>query len=450
MYQKRDIKKAEQAISIGRMINHPAKEKFARIIKDGWIRNCPVTVGDVKCAELIYGPSLPSIQGRTRYQESPRVDNVPVIPLPRELYELLENVTLCADYHFVDNITVFHTISRRIAYRTVDFPISRSRTSMKHLINDVQKKYHARGFRIIQLHADLEFEKVREDILPIRLMTCGKDDHVPEVERSVQTQKNENRAVCHAMPYRCLPRIMIRELIKQGNAFLNAFGSNDAVGNGLSPRNIIDNLPHIDAKDLKYEFGEYVQLHIQQQRTNTMSPRTIGAIVLGPRNILGRYNFMSLETGQQIDGRVVARLPISTAVIERVEAFGREQKQPFRISKLLQYEWRPGAPIADDDNHFVPPQQPHNDIIPVPIPDNTPNPFDGTLSVSQGAQDPTFQGAPENVASQGVSEDDQPLGASIDDDSAPENENYGDIGDDNGSENENYADVLARQEEEVA
>ena len=124
-------------------------------------------MGDVKCAELIYGPSLPSIQGRTRYQESPRVDDVPVIPLPRELYELLENVTLCADYHFVDNITVFHTISRRIAYRTVDFPISRSRTSMKHLINDVQKKYHARGFRIIQLHADLEFEKVREDILPI-------------------------------------------------------------------------------------------------------------------------------------------------------------------------------------------------------------------------------------------------------------------------------------------
>ena len=153
------------------------------------------------------------------------------------------------------------------------------------------------------------------------------------------------------MLYRCLPHIMIRKLIKQGNQFLNAFGSNDAVGHGLSPRNIIDNLPNIDANDLKYEFGEYVHLHVQQKRTNTMSPRTIGAIVLGPRNILGRYNFMSLETGQQIDGRVVARLPISTAVIERVEAFGREQKQPFRISKVLKYEWRPGKPIENDDIH---------------------------------------------------------------------------------------------------
>ena len=129
MYQKRDVRKADQAVSIGRMINHPAKDKFARIIKDNWIRNCPVTIGDVKCAEVIYGPSLPSIQGRTRDQETPRVPELPIIPLPKELYESLKNVTLCVDYHFVDNVTVFHTISRRIAYRTVDFPISRSRAS---------------------------------------------------------------------------------------------------------------------------------------------------------------------------------------------------------------------------------------------------------------------------------------------------------------------------------
>ena len=48
---------------------------------------------------------------------------------------------------------------------------------------------------------------------------------------------------------------MVRELITQGSNFLNAFGSNDSIADGLSPRNIIDNLPHIDYNDLKYEFG---------------------------------------------------------------------------------------------------------------------------------------------------------------------------------------------------
>ena len=33
-----------------------------------------------------------------------------------------------------------------------------------------------------------------------------------------------------------------------------------------------------------------------------MKSRTIGAIVLGPNNIRGNYNYMSLETGAKING----------------------------------------------------------------------------------------------------------------------------------------------------
>ena len=80
-----------------------------------------------------------------------------------------------------------------------------------------------------------------------------------------------------------------------------------------------------------------------------MKSRTIGAIVLGPRNIRGRYNYLSLETGAQIDGRVVAELPLTNEVIERVEKLGLTQNQPFRASKMLMYEWRPGTPIGNDD-----------------------------------------------------------------------------------------------------
>ena len=78
---------------------------------------------------------------------------------------------------------------------------------------------------------------------------------------------------------------MIREMIIQGNAFLNAFGTVDSVANGLFPRNIIDNLPHIDYNHLKYEFRQYVQFHVTEKVTNTMKSRTIGAIVLGPKLI---------------------------------------------------------------------------------------------------------------------------------------------------------------------
>ena len=238
-------------------------------------------------------------------------------------------------------------------------------------LKDVHKIYNARGFKITDIHADKEFEKVEKDLLPSRLTICGVDEHVPEIERSVQTQKNENRAVSQAMPYKCIPRIMIREIVKQGNVFLNAFGTEDSVDDGLTPRNIIDNLPHIDYNDLKYEFGQYVQLHVNQRFTNTMKSRTIGAIVLGPKNIQGQYNYMSLETGEQIDGRVVAILPITEDVITRVEEFGQKQKQPYRESRMLQYEWRPGQNVGPDDqigndNHTTPQTTNEFDVVIIP------------------------------------------------------------------------------------
>ena len=96
------------------------------------------------------------------------------------------------------------------------------------------------------------------------------------------------------MPYKYIPRVMIRELVKQGNESLNAFVTKDRVSDGLSPQNIIDNLLHVYYNNLKYEFGKYVQLHVTQKVTNTMKIRTIGAIVLSPRRIQGQYNYMYL------------------------------------------------------------------------------------------------------------------------------------------------------------
>ena len=146
---------------------------------------------------------------------------------------------------------------------------------------------------------------------------------------------------------------MVRGIVAQGNVFLNAFGNEESAKIGMSPRNIIDNLPHIDYNDIKYEFGQYVQLHVSHKVTNNMKSRTVGAIVLGPTNLRGRYNFMSLETGSKVNGRVVAEIPITDEVIERVEELGLQQQQPFRASRMLKYEWRPGIPIGDDDRDVI-------------------------------------------------------------------------------------------------
>ncbi len=82
-----------------------------------------------------------------------------------------------------------------------------------------------------------------------------------------------------------------------------------------------------------------------------MATRTVGAIVMGPRDLRGRYNFMSLETGNTIKGRVVARLAITDEVITRVEDLGRKQGQPYGNSNILRYEWRPRNEITDVNDY---------------------------------------------------------------------------------------------------
>ena len=39
--------------------------------------------------------------------------------------------------------------------------------------------------------------------------------------------------------------------------------------------------------------------------------------------------FQQLESGTQVDGRVVATLPITDEVIQRVEELGQQQNQPL-------------------------------------------------------------------------------------------------------------------------
>ena len=63
-----------------------------------------------------------------------------------------------------------------------------------------------------------------------------------------------------------------------------------------------------------------------------MKSRTIEAIVLAPKKITGTYSFLSLETGNEISGHVVAELPITDNIIARVEQLGRAQQQPFHSS----------------------------------------------------------------------------------------------------------------------
>ena len=84
-----------------------------------------------------------------------------MIAIQGTVHKEFKHVSLCIDFHFVNGVTVLHTISRKINYRTVSFPLSRSRVSIMKELKMVFRKYNARGFQITDIHTDREFEKIR-------------------------------------------------------------------------------------------------------------------------------------------------------------------------------------------------------------------------------------------------------------------------------------------------
>jgi hypothetical protein len=259
---------------------------------------------------------------------------------------------------------------------------------MKKNFNLLRQIYHSRGFRIVTIHADEEFEKLRSHMLPGCLLSPNPGGHVPEVERSIRTMKESCRAAIHGLPYSVYPKEMLRGLLRKITLLWNAFPADHGVSDSLSPRNLVDNLPNLDYQSIKIPFGAYCQLAVDEPITNTTRPRTIGTIVLDPVGTNKKYRYMSLESGKRVSGRVVQILPVTDEVIDRVNSIGASQRQPRTREGKLLFEWRPGIPI--DGDAPVPHDDPilldiADDIIPDPVEDEELIADDGAHQEDEGS-----------------------------------------------------------------
>ena len=96
---------------------------------------------------------------------------------------------------------------------------------MKKVLNT----YHTRGFDVLNLHADMEFECIKNEMMAVIMNLNASDDHVGEVERSIRTIKERVRADVHGMPFKRLPKLMIIELVRRAVKVLNQFPALDRV-----------------------------------------------------------------------------------------------------------------------------------------------------------------------------------------------------------------------------
>ncbi len=68
-----DISKARLARSVQQRIGRPSTKDYIRFVRNNLLPNCPITVQDIKNADMIWGPDLGNLKGKTVRHRSPIV-----------------------------------------------------------------------------------------------------------------------------------------------------------------------------------------------------------------------------------------------------------------------------------------------------------------------------------------------------------------------------------------
>jgi hypothetical protein len=375
LFTRREIEGADKARTLYQQLGRPSERFFQKILSQRLINNCPITADDAKRALAIYGPDLATLKGKTTRKNGEHIPGANPIPLPDYIVEHHADVTLCIDIFFVQGQRFFHTISRKIKFRTVNPVTSLTKATLIENTMAVINAHRQRGFNVSTIHADGAFECMREAVAPTILNINAADEHVGEVERSIRTIKERVRAALHGLPYKRLPKEMIKGAVRFAVKALNQFPAEDGISDVLSPVTIVTGLPAPDYNHLQLDFGEYVTVFEDNNPTNTNAPRVVDAIALHHTgNAQGGYYFMSLATGERVSRSQYTKLPITQRVIDAVEHLALQQQQPALPGAGPTFLWHPdGLALNDEEDIAIadpPPEDgpnqedPHNEHDP--------------------------------------------------------------------------------------
>jgi hypothetical protein len=165
-----------------------------------------------------------------------------------------------------------------------------------------------------------------KDDLDVDMNFTNAQDNVPEAERNNRTIKEMIRPAYHCLPYKAIPRIMIRYLaIIQANN-LNLFPVKEGVSNCYSPPYELNQTNLDYTKHCVVPFGAYMQANHERTKTSSNVTRTLDAIYLRPaQNQQGGHELMDLNSGQLISRNIVHEIPVTDVVIKAVENMAYQQ-----------------------------------------------------------------------------------------------------------------------------
>ena len=125
---------------------------------------------------------------------------------------------------------------------------------------------------------------------------ASANEHVPEIERKIRVVKEGCQAARHGLPFQRIPKLLTVQIVFHTLKLLHFFPTKGVISDTLIPKTIISGEILDLKKHLRFQIGQYCQVHEEYAPCNSHNPRTKDANLLGPSgNLQGGFKFMALN-----------------------------------------------------------------------------------------------------------------------------------------------------------
>ena len=343
-FTKAQVRRAEMAIQMLRKLADPSPESLCKMLNSGAILNCPITAKDVRRAVNVFGPTLESIRGKTKRQQSPAI-------LERELGErplLAVDTEIYMDIMFIDGMPALVSVAGDTKYLQVTWLKSRNYRDVMPVVLKHISVLTRQGFKVTGLTADGERAIAKtEPVLPAgcNFKPQSTEQHVGAIEVWIRIIKERMRGIMATLPNRLdktllmwLLLFVVSRLMMTGNSATNLF---------VSPHEAVFGLKPDYTKDLMYHFGQIVELHKLHGPTNSLEPRTGPGIALMSTANGDDWFIMDLVTGK-VKKRRATSCTVVPITAEMVSALNRRADASRPAGKAVSFIF---GGVAISDSH---------------------------------------------------------------------------------------------------
>ena len=174
------------------------------------------------------------------------------------------------DIMYINGVGLMTAVDRSIRYRSIVEVTENDADAYLSALDCVIQKYTKADYFVAVVYCDREFKSLTQEAynrLDVIINCSNTNDHVAEAERNNRFLKERFRTKFHLLPYRALPRIMIKSLAYEVTKEANYFPVKDGVSTIFSPRQLIDRKNLDYNRDFGIPFGSYVAATVATDNT---------------------------------------------------------------------------------------------------------------------------------------------------------------------------------------